>query len=324
MKTIAVLCFPDCQILDVTGPLQVFASSNRILGRDNYLIQVLGLSTEPIVTNSGMKLVPDCIYSDAKELDTLLVAGGFGVQTQRKNAPLLNWLTLQANRVRRIGSVCTGAFLLAEAGLLSDKQAVSHWHSCDQLASEFPETEVNADAIWIKQGALYTSAGVTTGIDLALALVEEDLGHPVAMAVARELVVFMKRPGGQAQYSAQLQAQQQLSGVLAKAVAFIEKQLMNEVVLADLAEYCCVSERHLFRLFKTQFAQSPAVYLESKRLQLAQQFLAAGALTIKQVADQSGFKTADNLRRVFARRLGVSPTEYRARFGRVVEGMNDE
>ncbi|WP_415903251.1 GlxA family transcriptional regulator [Neptuniibacter sp. QD29_5] len=317
MKTIAVLGYADCQILDVTGPLQVFASANRALGQDFYQIKILGLSQEPIVTNSGMRLVPDQCYFDATDIDTLLFAGGRGVDLQRRNQELINWIQEQAKIVRRIGSVCSGAFLLAEAGLLADKEAVSHWQCCDLLAEEFPDTRVNSDAIWIKQGDLYTSAGVTSGIDLALALVEEDLGHEIAMAVARELVVFMKRPGGQTQFSTQLEAQLKATGPVAKAVAYIEQHLNAELNLAILAEHCCVSERHLFRLFKSEFAQSPATYIENSRLSLARQLLESGALNLQRLAEQSGLASADNLRRVFIRRLGINPSEYRDRFGSV-------
>ncbi|MCP4598660.1 GlxA family transcriptional regulator [Neptuniibacter sp.] len=314
MKTIAVLCYPDCQILDVTGPLQVFASANQALEKDFYQIKVIGLTADPITTNSGMRLLPDTVFDEVPELDTLLIAGGRGVASQRENQALVGWIKQQAGTVRRIGSVCSGAFLLAEAGLLQGKQVTTHWRCCDLLSQDYPDLNVDFDAIWIKQGRLYTSAGVTSGIDLALALVEEDCGHSVAMDVARELVVFIKRPGGQAQYSTQLQAQQQATGTVAKAISYIEQNLTSELNLEQLADHCCVSERHLFRLFKESISQSPAAYIEDCRLNLAQQLLVEGTLSMQQVADGCGFIVPDNLRRVFIRRLGVTPSEYKARF----------
>lgn len=315
MKTIAVLAYPDCQILDVTGPFQVFASANTELKKAAYQIQILSITSDPIVTNSGMRLLPDAVFHEASELDTLLLAGGRGVDVQRNNPELIHWIQKQAGKVRRLGSVCSGAFLLAEAGLLKDKEAVSHWRCCDLLAKEYPDVAVKSDAIWIKHDDLYTSAGVTSGIDLALALVNEDLGHQVAMNVARELVVYMKRPGGQAQFSVPLVAQESATGVVEKAIAYIEQNLNRNLSVSTLANVCAVSERHLSRLFKQHFSSSPAAYVEKTRLSFAQHLLTEGTTNLDRVAVQSGFVSADNLRRVFVRQLGVNPSDYRARFG---------
>ncbi len=316
MKRIAALGFPQSQLLDLTGPLQVFASANRALGREAYQIQLLGMDEQFIETNSGVRLVPDHRYADVTQLDTLILAGGSGVYPLRKDRDLIAWLQQIAPLVRRITSVCTGAFLLAEAGLLQNKRVVTHWRACSRLQEEYG-VEVEQDAIWLKQGKLYTSAGVTSGIDLALALVEEDFGHAIAMSVARELVVFMKRPGGQNQFSLQLQAQNRATGVVANAIEYIEQNLAADLNLSDLAEQVHVSERHLFRLFKQSQGCSPAAYIESCRLTLSQQLLCEEKLSIKQVAERSGFVSADNLRRVFQRRLGVSARDYCERFGPV-------
>ncbi|EAR60942.1 GlxA family transcriptional regulator [Neptuniibacter caesariensis] len=320
MKTVAVYAHPDCQILDVTGPLQVFASANTALARDAYEILILGPHKDtPVRTNSGMRLLPDYGYDEAPELDTLLIAGGRGISEQLKNDVLLAWLKAQERNVRRLGSVCSGAFLLAEAGLLKGKKVATHWRCSQLLAKEYDGLEVDDDAIWIKQGHLFTSAGVTSGIDLALALVEEDYGHRIAMEVARELVVFMKRPGGQSQYSIQLQAQEKATGAVAKVVAYIEMNLANDLSLARLCEVGCISERHLFRLFKNIFDLSPAAYVENCRLNLAQQLVVEGQLNLQNIAERSGFYTADNLRRVFVRRLGINPSEYKRRFGSSIQ-----
>ncbi|MAY41180.1 MULTISPECIES: GlxA family transcriptional regulator [unclassified Neptuniibacter] len=316
MKTVAALGFNNCQVLDLTGPLQVFSSANSALGYQAYQLQVLGLDTDPIVTNSGIKILPDAVYSDIQHVDTLLLSGGRGVFPLLDNQPLIQWVQDASYQVNRIASVCSGAFLLAEAGLLQGKKAVTHWKACKRLAKDYEAIEVEADAIWLQEGNLYTSAGVTSGIDLALALVEEDFGHAIAMDVARELVVFVKRPGGQAQFSWQLEAQNKASGAVAKAQAYIQKNLKENLGLESLAEHCCVSERHLFRLFKESCDCSPAVYIENMRLNLAQELVSESDLSIEQVAQRSGFSSADNLRRVFLRRLGVNPSEYRDRFGK--------
>ncbi|WP_420555295.1 GlxA family transcriptional regulator [Neptuniibacter marinus] len=315
MKIIAALGYQDCQILDLTGPLQVFASANQVLGYEAYQLKIVGVDTHPICTNSGMKILPDLAFSDLMDADTLLLSGGRGVKALLHNDELIDWVKQSAKRVNRIASVCSGAFLLAEAGLLKGKKAVTHWKSCSLLDKNYEDIEVENDAIWLKQGNLYTSAGVTSGIDLALALVEEDFGHGITMDVARELVVFVKRPGGQAQFSTQLNAQNKATGVVAKAQTYIQKNLDKSLGLALLAEYCCVSERHLFRLFKESCESSPAAYIESSRLNLAQQLVCEGRLSFQQVAERCGFVSADNLRRVFLRRLGVNPREYKARFG---------
>lgn len=321
MKTIAALGYTNCQILDITGPMQVFASANKALDHPAYQLQVLGLDRSPIITNSGMRLLPDAVYSDVDVIDTLFLSGGFGVSDVIQDSALIDWIKDQANHVRRIASVCSGAFILAEAGLLKGKKAATHWCACNKLAAAYEDIEVEPDAIWISQGNLYTSAGVTSGIDLALALVEEDYGHAISMEVARDLVVFMRRPGGQAQYSNQLQAQHKASGAVAKAIAYIESNIAADLPLDRLAEICCISERHLFRLFKKEMGCSPASYLESSRLDLAQKLLVEGALNNEQVALQSGLGSADNLRRVFTRRLGINPSEYKQRFGKTQQGI---
>ncbi|MGH1431144.1 MAG: GlxA family transcriptional regulator [Neptuniibacter sp.] len=320
MKTIAAFAYRNCQILDVTGPMQVFASANKALGHQAYVLQILALDNSPIKTNSGMRLMPDAIYSDANDIDTLFLAGGFGVKDVVKDADIIAWVEQQAGKVRRLASVCSGAFILAEAGLLTGKKAATHWCACDKLAAGYEDIDVDSDAIWINQGHLYTSAGVTSGIDLALALVEEDYGHSISMEVAKELVVFMKRPGGQAQYSNQLQAQSKATGVVAAAVNYIESNISSDLSLERLAEICCISERHLFRLFQKEMGCSPARYLESSRLDLAQKLLTEGTLNNEQVAQRTGMGSGDNLRRIFLRRIGITPSDYKKRFGKTQQG----
>src|SRR5262249_1574814 len=211
---VAALAFPDVQILDVTGPLEVFSRTARWLREhghrsdDAYQVEILGTERGPFAASSGIKLIADRGFAEVKGgIDTLLIAGGRGVAHHLKDRSLARWIRAQARSVRRLASVCTGAFFLAEAGLLEGRRATTHWGCCSELARRYPGVRVEPDTIYVHEGSVWTSAGVTAGMDLALALVEEDYGREVALAVARELVVFLRRPGGQSQFSAQLAVQ---------------------------------------------------------------------------------------------------------------------
>ncbi|MBY4677777.1 GlxA family transcriptional regulator [Marinobacterium arenosum] len=318
MKHIAALGFSGCQMLDLVGPLQVFASANQQLDRPAYRVGIIAERPGPLRTNSGMNLLADWTLDDNPPLDTLLVAGGSGIRQQLHNPILIDWLRGQASQVRRLGSVCTGAFLLAEAGLLDGKRVVTHWGSCQRLASDYPRLEVEMDALYIRQQNLYTSAGVTAGIDLALALLEEDRGPALAAAVARELVVFRHRPGGQAQFSAREELPGCVPGPLQRVIEHIHQSLEQPLALADLAEIASVSARHLARLFKQQLGRTPVEYIEQLRVERARELLAEHRLGLEVIAEQCGLASADSLRRLFLRRLGVTPSDYRKRFAKEV------
>ncbi|EEE01156.1 GlxA family transcriptional regulator [Burkholderia multivorans] len=318
-RPILILAFPRAQLLDVSGPLQVFASVNELAlerGRPApYAPRIVAADAGPVETSSGVAVVADSLRSAARGIDTLIVAGGKGVHAASRDARLVRWVRRQADRARRVASVCTGAFLLAEAGLLDGRRAVTHWTRCDELAARYPNVRVEADPIFIREGALWTSAGVTAGIDLALALVEEDLGRAVALDVARELVVFLKRPGGQAQFSAML-SMQRTDDRFGELHAWIAEHLGADLSVPALAERARMSERSFVRHYRASTGRTPARAVEQIRVEAAQRLLGETGWPVKRIAARCGFGSEETLRRSFVRVLGVSPQEYRERFVR--------
>ncbi|KWO85063.1 AraC family transcriptional regulator [Burkholderia ubonensis] len=316
-RSIFVLAFPGAQLLDVTGPLQVFASVNELaLERGQaapYAPRVVAADAGPVATSSGLVVIADSLRSAGGYPDTVIVAGGMGVHAASRDARLIRWVRRQAERSRRVASVCTGAFLLAEAGLLDGRRAVTHWTRCDELAARYPRIRVEADPIFIREGALWTSAGVTAGIDLALALVEEDLGRTIALDVARELVVFLKRPGGQAQFSAML-SMQQSGDRFAELHAWIAEHLAADLSVPVLAERARMSERSFVRHYRAETGRTPARAVEQIRIETAQRLLGDTSWPVKRIADRCGFGSEETLRRSFVRVLGVTPQGYRERF----------
>ncbi|MBU9454559.1 GlxA family transcriptional regulator [Burkholderia multivorans] len=318
-RPILILAFPRAQLLDVSGPLQVFASVNELAlerGRPApYAPRIVAADAGPVETSSGVAVVADSLRSAARGIDTLIVAGGKGVHAASRDARLVRWVRRQADRARRVASVCTGAFLLAEAGLLDGRRAVTHWTRCDELAARYPNVRVEADPIFIREGALWTSAGVTAGIDLALGLVEEDLGRAVALDVARELVVFLKRPGGQAQFSAML-SMQRTDDRFGELHAWIAEHLGADLSVPALAERARMSERSFVRHYRASTGRTPARAVEQIRVEAAQRLLGETGWPVKRIAARCGFGSEETLRRSFVRVLGVSPQEYRERFVR--------
>ncbi|MBU9665572.1 GlxA family transcriptional regulator [Burkholderia multivorans] len=318
-RPILILAFPRAQLLDVSGPLQVFASVNELAlerGRPApYAPRIVAADAGPVETSSGVAVVADSLRSAARGIDTLIVAGGKGVHAASRDVRLVRWVRRQADRARRVASVCTGAFLLAEAGLLDGRRAVTHWTRCDELAARYPNVRVEADPIFIREGALWTSAGVTAGIDLALALVEEDLGRAVALDVARELVVFLTRPGGQAQFSAML-SMQRTDDRFGELHAWIAEHLGADLSVPALAERARMSERSFVRHYRASTGRTPARAVEQIRVEAAQRLLGETGWPVKRIAARCGFGSEETLRRSFVRVLGVSPQEYRERFVR--------
>ncbi|OMH32819.1 GlxA family transcriptional regulator [Motiliproteus sp. MSK22-1] len=317
MKTIAVLAYPGCQVLDVTGPLQAFATANQFLGSNGYEITITAPDTEVIKTNSGISLQVDQNFNALRPVDTLLIAGGSGVFDQLNNELLVRRIQLQNDHCRRLGSVCTGAFLLAATGLLEGLRAVTHWRYCKQLATMHPKIQVEENALFIRDQGIYSSAGVTAGIDLALSMITEDHSHSVAMKVAQELVMYVHRPGGQSQFSTLLQAQTNGSS-LRGLLDYIQNHPTADLTTEALAERQSVSPRHLSRLFKQKLGQSPAAFVEEVRLEQARGKLERSDIGFQQIAVQSGFSSADQLRRAFTRKFGISPRQYRERFANTV------
>ena len=316
-RAIEVLTFPAVQLLDVTGPVQVFASANELVvnagGVPPYRLKLVTQGDQGVVSSAGVKLAASPLTQRSEALDTLLVAGGQGVEAAAANPALVDWLRQRATQARRVASVCTGAFLLAASGLLDGRRAVTHWKDCARLAQRFPSVRVEPDPIFVRDGPVWTSAGVTAGIDLALALMEEDLGRSVALAVARHLVVFLKRPGGQAQFSAALalQAADDKFGALHD---WINGHLGDDLSLSVLADQAGMSERSFSRHYAEATGQTPARAIERLRVEAARRLLSESRTPVKRIAQRCGFGSEETMRRSFLRLLAVTPQAYRSRF----------
>ncbi|MET9084218.1 GlxA family transcriptional regulator [Streptomyces sp. NPDC004237] len=322
-RTVLVVLFDGVQSLDVTGPVEVFTGAETQTP-GSYRVRTASLDGAPVRTSSGLTVVPDAALTEAApEPHTLLVPGGQG--TRRPDPELVAWLRAHGPRAGRLVSVCTGAILLADAGLLDGHRATTHWAYCDKLARDHPAVEVDPDPIYVRDGRLSTSAGVTSGIDLALALVEEDLGRAVALTVARHLVVFLRRPGNQAQFSAQLAAQ------TARREPLREVQLgapptplrqwgrITEHPEADLgvealAARAALSPRHFARAFQAETGMTPGRYVDRVRLEHARRLLEDTGDGVAEVSRASGYGTPEAMRRAFLKALGATPAEYRRRF----------
>src|SRR3954447_4569630 len=314
-RRIVIVAVPPVQALDVTGPAEVLSVASQVPGGADpaYAIAVVGPGGAPIATGSGYALAPAGALEDVRgPLDTLVVAGGSGA----RHAPdeVVARVAALAARARRVASVCTGAYVLAAAGLLDGRRATTHWEHCDDLQRRYPAVAVERDPIFVVDGRVRTSAGVTAGMDLALALVEEDLGPRAALEVARWLVLFVKRPGGQAQFSAQLASQSPAREPLRELQAWMADHLADDLSVPALAARACMSERNFARAFKAETGRTPAVYVEALRVERARLALESGGEPIEAVARRCGFGTVETLRRAFARRPRVSPGAYRDRF----------
>ncbi len=320
LRRVAILTYPGGQTLDVTGPYEVFATANRVLGArahgaaPAYTLEILAMKAGPVPMQSGLRLIADRGYGSLRgALDTLIVAGG-DARRAAADRRLLGWLTRVQPRVRRLASVCTGAFILAAAGILDGRRATTHWAWTDLLARQHPLVSVDADALFVRDGGVYTSAGVTAGMDLALALVEEDLGRTVALHVARQLVLFLKRPGGQSQFSTHLAAQMVPQGPLRDLPEWILGNLDADLSVEALAAHAAMSPRHLARVFTRSTGSTPAKFVERARVERARRVLEDSELPIEAVAVDCGFGSAERMRRTFQRHLRVVPHDYRKRF----------
>jgi transcriptional regulator GlxA family with amidase domain len=313
---IAILAFPRFQLLDVAGPADVFAEAARQLGQPRaYQVQVIAATNGLLQSSSGLRLAVDATVTTQRgAIDTLLVAGSPEIGDMASGAPVHRWLQRQARTVRRYGSVCTGAFVLGAAGLLEGKRVATHWKVAARLAATHPGVCVEADAIHVKDGALFTSAGVTAGMDLALAMVEEDHGRELALRVARELVMFLKRPGGQSQFSAHLAAQTSARSSLRELQDHVLANLKDDLSVPALAARAGMSERSFARVFRQETGTTPAEFVEQARIDAARRLAEDSDLPAKRLADAVGYPNVDGFRRAFGRRLGVSLREYRRRF----------
>jgi transcriptional regulator GlxA family with amidase domain len=311
-RHVIVLAIDGFQPLDVIGPVDVFASASaEVPGA--YRVELVGPTDRDSVTSpSGVRLGVSPLPEPPPRHDTLLIPGGEGARAA--DPDVVDWVVRASRKATRTVSVCTGAYLLAAAGLLDHRRATTHWNWCDELAEGYPNVHVEPDPVFVREGQVWTSAGVTAGIDLALALVEDDLGPGVALAVARELVVFLKRPGGQAQFSSALSAQQAARPALREVQAWIAGHLTEDLSVAALAQRSLMSERSFARTFRHEVGQTPAAYVEALRIEQARALLEDGAPSLEAVAQSAGFASAEVLRRAFRRRIGISPADYRARF----------
>ena len=327
VRSIAALIYPDFMSLDVVGPLQVFASANAERNRqglgDAYRVLMLSDSAGPVRSSSGMRMLADLAWADCDpaSLDTLLIPGGVGEAAQCENQPLLSWLRSAEPHIRRLGSVCSGALILARTGLLDGQRVTTHWADIDALR-QHERLQVDSDCLHTYDPAsregrdhLFTSAGVTAGIDLALALVEADLGRSMALAVARRLVMFLRRPGGQAQFSALLAPEPSRTPRLASLLDWIPANLGADLSLEALASEAKMAPRTLSRVFAKELGTGPARYVERIRLEAARALLQDAQASISTVARLTGFGHPENLRRVFHKHLSISPQEYAERFG---------
>jgi transcriptional regulator GlxA family with amidase domain len=310
MRKVVIVGPPPVQVLDVTGPLEVFSNA------PGYEIQIANPGPERTVqTNRGLVLGDATPTTEIRgPIDTLIVVGGPGAEGGIYDPTFVAWIAAAAKQSRRVASICTGAFLLAEAGLLNGKQAVTHWTFCDRLAREYPEVMVRPHPIFLRDGSIYTSAGITAGIDLSLALVEEDHGHETALKIARFLVMFLVRPGGQAQYSHMLSHQAGASQPLRELQVWMLEHLREPLTVDLLAERIGMSARHFSRVCLRETGMNPGQFVDRMRVEAAQQMIDSSSRGLKEIADATGFSTADAMRRVFLRVLGVTAAEYASRF----------
>jgi transcriptional regulator GlxA family with amidase domain len=324
MRTIALVVFDRLQPLDLAGPYETFATANAILQARKqeraYRLFVLSPGGQPVRGESGLGVMVDGKLERppaalGRKLDTLMVCGGLGARLAHKDQRIARVIAKLGLRARRVSSVCTGSFVLAAAGLLDGKRATTHWQHCAGLARHYPNVQVESEPIFVRDGRCWTSAGVTAGIDLALALIEEDRGRELASEVARQLVVFVRRAGGQAQFSAQLAAQSAEREPLRELMSWVVEHPDAALDVPSLAKRAGMSVRHFARSFRAETGTSPAAYVERVRVETARRLLETSARSIEEVARAAGFGTPEALRRAFARRLSLSPREYRARFG---------
>jgi transcriptional regulator GlxA family with amidase domain len=313
--TIFVACFEGVELLDVAGPTSVFSTASSILGGDKgYDVRLVADCAGPVVTSSGITLIAQHALSSLRgPIDTLIVPGGLRGAIEGA-APLVPRVRRLAARTRRLASVCSGAFILSRAGLLDGRAAVTHWAGCEQLRRQHPRCRVEDDRIYVRDGHIWTSAGVSTGIDLALAMVEEDHGAQLALQIARWLVVYLRRPGGQSQFSAPLAAQMAERKGLRDLLLWMTDHIDADLSIAALAHRAHMSERTFARVFTAETSFTPAAYVERLRIDAARRSLETTSRTVKQIARGCGFRTVETLHRAFRRSVGSTPLEYRARF----------
>ena len=317
-RTIGLLAYDDMQALDLAGPFDVFGAANTLAGDSPpYALCVVGLGVEAVRAENGLAFVPSHTLEDTPPLDTLLIPGGIGARVGVNRDPrVLHWLRERAKCTPRIVSVCTGAYVLAAAGLLDGRRATTHWRYADDFARRYPAVQVEPDQLFLRDGGFGTSGGLSAGIDLALALVEEDLGESAALAVARFLVMYVKRPGNQVQFSVPLEAQTHGTGRMGAVADWLLAHLHDDLTVERMAEQAAMSVRHFRRVFAETFDTTPARFVTRLRLEQACLQLTESHASIQRIAAGVGFQGMDTFRRAFQKRYGATPGEYRERFRR--------
>jgi transcriptional regulator GlxA family with amidase domain len=317
-RHVVIVGYDQITSLDLSGPLEAFSSAllQNSAGKSEpcYKVTIAALGAKTFCSESGMRITASCSLSSLRQVDTLIIPGGRGMRNPAMAAKLARWINQRVDRIRRIASVCTGVYGLASTGLLDGRRVTTHWKFATDLAARFPQLKVDANPLYIREGKFYTSAGVTAGIDLSLALIEEDFGPQVALEVARELVVYVKRPGGQEQFSGLLRFQMVSTSRFADLPTWILGHLDHDLSVQALARRMNLCPRQFSRRFKTEFTSSPAAFVQRLRLDEARTRLAAGNSTVERVADSVGFHDPDSFRRAFVKCFGVPPQQYRSRF----------
>ncbi|MEU8888057.1 GlxA family transcriptional regulator [Streptomyces sp. NPDC048442] len=313
IRRIVFAVFPDFQILDLTGPHEVFTQAGRLTG--GIVVDTVAAAPGPVPSSGGLAVSPTLtIDEDAGAVDTLVAVGGGGIHRACEDGRFVDWFARTSRRARRTASVCSGAFLLGAAGLLDGRRAVTHWSRCDQLAERYPQVRVDPDPIFVRDGEVWTSAGITAGMDLALAMTEADHGPEISRAIARQMVMFVQRPGGQAQFSAQLAAQRPQRAPMRDILGWIADHPDCDLGVPALAARAAMSERNFARVFRAETGRTPAAYVESARIEAARRLLETTSATLESVAHACGFGTVETLHRSFKRTLQVTPGAYRKHF----------
>ena len=322
IRPIGIVAYPGIGVLDIAGPYEVFTLANLMIQKEGisqktvYPVTLLAEQAGPVTTHSGLQFIADQGFSqiDDEDYNTLIIPGAFP-EVILANTEIVDLIKMMVPKVRRIASVCTGAFLLAESGLLDGRRATTHWNWCAEFSEKYPQVNVETDRIFVKDDNIYTSGGITSGIDLALAMVEEDWGQKIALAVAQFLVVFLKRPGGQSQFSSYLTREASSRSDLRDLQSWIMQHPEENLKVEMLADHMAMSSRNFARLFTSETGMTPAKFVEMVRIDAARNLLELTKFPIDNIADSSGFKDPENMRRAFIRQLGITPSDYRKRFG---------
>jgi transcriptional regulator GlxA family with amidase domain len=324
-RRVVFVAGPGVEILDLVGPLQVFARASEMHSREKpgsppiYSVEVVTVcSRRLLVANCGLRITADKTFREVRgKVDTLLVAGGDAIEQNETKSEAVRWLKRISPRIRRVGSVCTGAMLLARAGLLDGRRATTHWNWCQTLIKHAPRADVDPHPIFIRDENVYTSAGVTAGMDLALALVEEDYGSRLALQVARNLVLYLRRPGGQSQFSTALSLQLTDRKPLRELEAWVLDNLQKPLTVPVLAERVAMSPRNFARVFAKEMKTTPAKFIERLRIEAARRRLEESHNSMEMIADECGFGNVNSMRNVFQRTLKIAPGQYRRHFRHV-------